>query len=66
MKRLLSTIAAGLLIATAVQAETTQHDFGDAVTAEVYKVASGDNLWIYFEETDEEGQTESTVQHLTR
>lgn len=27
--------------------ETKRHDFGDAVTAEVYRNASGDDLWIY-------------------
>lgn len=28
-------------------AETKKHNFGDAATAEVYKKASGDDLWIY-------------------
>jgi acetyl esterase len=28
-------------------AETEKHDFKDAATAEVYKKASGDDLWIY-------------------
>lgn len=28
-------------------AETTKHDFGGDVAAEIYKVASGDDLWIY-------------------
>ena len=37
------------LIAFAGQAnaETTKHDFKGAATAEVYKKASGDDLWIY-------------------
>ncbi len=40
-----------LLLTTAfaltVRAETEKHDFAGAATAEVYKQASGDDLWIY-------------------
>ena len=45
-----STLPALFLVAATVLpavAETTKHDFKDAATAEVYKSASGDDLWIY-------------------
>ncbi len=46
----MKSIILALLVAFAastVRAETTQHDFEGAATAEVYKEASGDDLWIY-------------------
>jgi acetyl esterase len=45
-----SILPALFLVAAAVLpavAETAQHDFKGAATAEVYKKASGDDLWIY-------------------
>lgn len=45
-----STISALTLIAIAslpALAETKKHDFKGAATAEIYKRASGDDLWIY-------------------
>lgn len=45
-----STLPALFLVAASVLpavAETTKHDFKGAATAEVYKNASGDDLWIY-------------------
>lgn len=45
-----STLPALFLVAATVLpavAETTKHDFKGAATAEVYKNASGDDLWIY-------------------
>lgn len=42
--------ALALFVATAsrpAMAETEKHDFGGAATAEIYKKASGDELWIY-------------------
>jgi len=38
---------AAMLVATSAIAETSKHDFDGAATAEVYKQASGDDLWIY-------------------
>ena len=36
-----------LCIALPAFSKTTKHDFKGAATAEVYKKASGDDLWIY-------------------
>lgn len=47
MKSLCLTLVTTLLLALPVFGETSQHDFKDAATAEIYKNASGDDLWIY-------------------
>ncbi|MEZ6138872.1 MAG: alpha/beta hydrolase [Pirellulaceae bacterium] len=47
----ITTSLVALLLAAATSsyavADTQKHDFESAVTAEVYKTASGDKLWIY-------------------
>jgi acetyl esterase/lipase len=47
MKTTLPAFLLVALCATPVLAETSQHDFKGAATAEIYKHASGDELWIY-------------------
>lgn len=42
-----TTILLAVCLVNQVLAETKMHDFKDAATAEVYKEASGDQLWIY-------------------
>ncbi len=53
-----------LLLATAsalpLWAETEKHDFEEAATAEVYKQASGDDLWIYRFDPDGHKPTEES------
>lgn len=47
MKFILSSVLIAMAMALPVAAKTTKHDFKGAATAEVYKNASGDDLWIY-------------------
>lgn len=47
MKFIFPPLMCAISIALPVLAETTKHDFEGAATAEVYKKASGDDLWIY-------------------
>ncbi|MFY9255296.1 MAG: alpha/beta hydrolase [Fuerstiella sp.] len=47
MKYALLVILSGTLLASSAFADTKKHDFNGDVTAEVYKQASGDDLWIY-------------------
>ena len=45
--RIILTILLAMSVLSPCLAETTKHDFKGTATAEVYKVASGDSLWIY-------------------
>ena len=62
MKHLFGTLSLLALWAVplTVAAKTTKHDFGNGVVAEVYKHASGDDLWIYrFEPVGHNAATDS-------
>ena len=47
MKCTLPTLLLAMFVAIPAFADTAKHDFKGAATAEVYKEASGDDLWIY-------------------
>ncbi|MEO2019090.1 MAG: alpha/beta hydrolase [Fuerstiella sp.] len=47
MKSILPVLFLAAVFAGPTLAETQKHDFKGAATAEVYKEASGDDLWIY-------------------
>ena len=47
MKSILPVLILSAVFAVPALAETEKHDFKGAATAEVYKQASGDDLWIY-------------------
>lgn len=58
MRIILITLLAMNLVSPCL-AETKQHDFKGAATPEIYKVASGDSLWIY--RFDPPGETKETT-----
>lgn len=47
MKLAISTLLMAVTVASTAFAKTELHDFKGAATAEIYKKASGDDLWIY-------------------
>ena len=47
MKSIVPAIVFAALVALPAFGKTQKHNFDGAVTAEVYKTASGDDLWIY-------------------
>lgn len=47
MKNLFTAAILSVIFALPAMAKTEKHDFKGAATAEVYKNASGDDLWIY-------------------
>ncbi len=47
MKIILATLLLTAIVALPASAQTEKHDFKGTATAEVYKHASGDDLWIY-------------------
>ncbi|MCP4786905.1 MAG: alpha/beta hydrolase [Fuerstiella sp.] len=47
MKPIVSALCLAAIFTLPVLAETRKHDFEGAATAQVYKQASGDDLWIY-------------------
>jgi len=47
MKPLVTVLFLTVFTSLSVSAETVKHDFEGAATADIYKTASGDDLWIY-------------------
>jgi acetyl esterase len=47
IEKLPTTLLIAVALASSAVAKTTKHDFKSNCVAEVYKEASGDNLWIY-------------------